>query len=455
MKDAGYRLKGVPLTGQEVEDYYYGFSNEILWPLFHDLQTRANFDPAYWSVYRQVNRKFGRVVRRNLEGRDLVWVHDYHLIHVGEELRAAGADNRLVFFLHTPFPPFDIFLKLPWREDLLRALLVYDLIGFQTLRDRRNFLQCLRHLLGLRTPRAKSQVVEIEYEGRTIRVGHFAISIDFEEFARQASSSQAVGTMQQIHEELPRRQLMLGIDRLDYTKGIPLRLEAYRCALDRYPDLRGNVCFIQVVSPSRKALPHYQEQKAEVDQLVGEIHGAFTRPDWVPIHYVTRPMGRMELVGYYRACEVALVTPLKDGMNLVAKEYCAAKVDEDGVLILSEFAGAADQLGPTARSRGAMLVNPYDTEGVADAIHQAFPDGRARAPAAHAEAAIGDPSPGHLLVGRHLPPRGGSGGAGRFRGVRLRTGGAGERGRPPPRGSRPGPRPRSPRSRGRSRACRG
>jgi trehalose 6-phosphate synthase len=362
----GYNLEPVLLSQEELEKYYYGFSNEILWPLFHDLPGRCNFDPAYWPVYRGANRRFAKAIERSTREDDYVWVQDYHLLLVAQELRQLGLERKIGFFLHIPFPPPDLFMKLPWRFQILEAMLEYDLLGFQTARDLRNFIQCIRSSIPNTHITSRRMAASVTFNNRTLRLGAFSIGIDYEKFIQQTRSQAVEDRAWYIHEDLPERKLILGVDRLDYTKGIPQRIQSLANALERYPDLRRKVTFIQVVVPSREEVPEYQELKARVEQLVGQVNGQFTTSGWTPIHYIYRPLDLTELVAYYRTCEIALITPLKDGMNLVAKEYCACSVD-DGCLILSEFAGAAAQL-----QHGALLVNPYDIEGVANAIHQAF-----------------------------------------------------------------------------------
>jgi len=350
--DAGYRLAAVPLAAAEVRNFYQGFSNEVIWPLFHDLPTLCNFDPTYWRSYCEVNRKYAKAVHRRAAPGDFIWVHDYHLMNVAAELRSLGTRARVAFFLHIPFPAPDVFMKLPWRAAVLDALLQFDLVGLQSARDRRNFLACA-HALGRKVQ-----------PGRT---GHFPISIDYNAFMRRAAAGDVAARARELHELLPKRKLVLGIDRLDYTKGITLRLKAFQDLLVNHPEMRGRVSLIQVVVPSREAISQYDRMKAEIEQLVGRINGAFARPGgWVPVWYEYRSLSRPELLAYYRAADIALITPLKDGMNLVAKEYCACSIEEDCVLILSEFAGAAEQLAP-----GALLVNPYDIHGVAEAIRSA------------------------------------------------------------------------------------
>lgn len=365
-REAGYSLRPVMLEAEEVHNFYQGFSNEVIWPLFHDLQSLCCFDPSYWHTYQQVNRKFAAAVISESGDDDFIWVHDYHLMNVALEARAMGCCARLGFFLHIPFPSPDIYLKLPWRLPLLRALLAYDLIGFQTPSDRRNFVQCVRQLEPDVDVQGKGNVVTLRQVDHTARAASFPISIDYATFFRQAQAPAIVEKAAEIRRLLPRRKLILGVDRLDYTKGIPHRLQAFRNALDRYPQLRERVSLIQVVVPSRVDIPEYHDLKVQIEQLVGEINGRFMRPGgWVPVWYVYSSLTRDDLLAYYRAADIALITPLKDGMNLVAKEYCACS-DDDCTLILSEFAGAAQQL-----QRGALLVNPYDIEGVADAIYRA------------------------------------------------------------------------------------
>jgi trehalose 6-phosphate synthase/phosphatase len=365
--NAGYTLAGVSLTAEETDKFYLGFSNEIIWPLFHDLQSLCNFDPAYWRTYCEVNGKFADAVQAHATPGDFVWIHDYHLMNVAAELRRRGVQSRLGFFLHIPFPSPDLFLKLPWRSTLLQALLEFDLLGFQTVRDRRNFVQCARLLAKDVQIEGRGQVMAARVDRREVRIGAFPISIDYAAFQRRAASPEVTEKAQELHRLLPERKLILGIDRLDYTKGIPLRLKAFENLLERYPKLRERVSFIQVVVPSREDIPEYHRLRSEIEQLVGHINGRFARPGgWVPIWYEYRSLSRLELLAYYRAAHIALITPLKDGMNLVAKEYCTCSIEEDCVLILSEFAGAASEL-----YRGALLVNPYDIEGVADALRLA------------------------------------------------------------------------------------
>jgi trehalose 6-phosphate synthase len=351
------------MSQEEQDRFYRGFSNEVLWPLFHDLQTRCNFDPNYWDTHLEINKRFAELTVREARAGDLIWVHDYHLMSVATSLRQLGVNERLAYFHHIPFPGPDIFEKLPWREEILNALLDFDVVGFQTVRDRRNFIACLRRFVKAAEIKAAGDYVIVDEPERTTLVGAFPISIDFDEFARGAADEKVTERAAQLVHDLQGRRVLLGVDRLDYTKGILERMAAFRHLLAQHSEVHGKVALVQVVVPSREDIPEYGELKAQIQRSVSEINGQFGEPGWVPIHYIHRSLDRAELLAYYRAADVALVTPLRDGMNLVSKEYCASRVNNDGVLILSEFAGSASQL-----SRGALLVNPYHTRAVADAI---------------------------------------------------------------------------------------
>jgi trehalose 6-phosphate synthase len=366
-RDAGYKVVPVALSESDRDEFYYGYSNEVIWPLFHDLQNFCNFEPTYWEAYKEVNKRYADAIACSSGPDDFIWVHDYHLMYVAQALRERDLRAALTFFLHIPFPPYDIFSKLPQPQRLLRALLQFDLLGFQTRRDVRNLLQCVRRVMtdAKVVPRRGLQLVR--FEKREIRLGHFPIGIDFDSFQNGATSEAVARRAQQLRATFPDCQLILGLDRLDYSKGIPERLRAYRDALERHAELRGRVVLIQVVVPSRVEIPRYHEFKQRIDRLVGDINGRFSTSNWLPVQYHFRSLDRDDLLAHYRTCDIAFVTPLKDGMNLVAKEYCACRIDENGVLILSHFAGAAEQL-----KTGAMLVNPYDVEEMADTILQAF-----------------------------------------------------------------------------------
>jgi trehalose 6-phosphate synthase/phosphatase len=362
-----YELKPIRLTQEQVEKYYRGFSNETLWPLFHDLLGHAKFSWDNWGIYQEVNSSFAQQVASEITTDDFLWIHDYQLLMVGYYLRNLHISHPLAFFLHIPFPSLDLFRRLPWKKEIIHGMMEYDLIGFQTLRDRRNFMQCVRGLIPEVEVDIRRRYSLIQYRGRTITIGHFPIGIDFQEFETGVQTSEVEEAAWFLHENLGERQIVLGLDRLDYTKGIPERFLAFERCLEKYPEIHEKITLLQVVIPSRTYVPDYQNLRALLDGLVGRINSQYASHGWVPIHYMFRSLDRWQLLGHYKACEIALITPLRDGMNLVAKEYCACTVDLNGVLILSEFAGAAEQL-----SKGAIIVNPYDIDGTADAIYQAF-----------------------------------------------------------------------------------
>jgi trehalose 6-phosphate synthase len=360
-----YRVEPVALTKDEHRDFYLGFCNEVLWPLFHGLLDRCRFSARYWEVYRSVNRKYADAIVRAAEPGQFIWVHDYHLMAVGAELRRAACANRSGFFLHIPFPAPDLFERLPWCRELIGALLAFDQIGFQTRRDYRNFLDCVRLLRPVESRVHGDLVLSRSDPERPTRVGVHPISIEQSLYWDGARTETIGECAEALRAEIGSERILLGVDRLDYTKGIPEKLDGFERALERYPDLRGRVTLVQLVIPSRERISDYHRLKNRIDRLVGRINGRFTRRGWVPVLYQFGSWPMTELLAFYRAADVALVTPLRDGMNLVSKEYVAASV-ERGALVLSEFAGSADEL-----KEGALIVNPHDREAMAEAVHHA------------------------------------------------------------------------------------
>ena len=366
--EQGYKLVGIPLSQKEIECYYWGFSNGTLWPLLHDLLGYCKFNLEDWQTYVAVNKKFARAIKKLNRENDIIWVHDYQLSMVGHFLKKLKVRQPLAYFHHIPFPSLDLLRRLPWKTEYTKALLAFDLLGFQTLRDRRNFVNTVTSLISEASILQRQRnFTLIKYGERIIQAKNLPISIDFNEFNNAAHSPEVQDAAWYLHENLHERQLMLGIDRLDYTKGIPERFLAFELALEKYPELKQKISLLQVVVPSRTLDPYYQKLKEQLEQMTGRINARFGDAGWIPIHYIFRSLDNTQLIAHYRTSEIAFITPLRDGMNLVAKEYCACSVENNGVLILSEFAGAADQLGEKA-----LLVNPYDIEKTADTIYQAF-----------------------------------------------------------------------------------
>ncbi len=349
------------LSGYEVENYYHGFSNRTIWPLFHYFPLHASYSKTYWSAYRKVNEKFADEAARIIRPGDKIWVHDYHLLLLPELLRRRVPDATIGFFLHIPFPSYEIFRLIPWREDLLRGLLGADLVGFHTFSYAHHFLESVSQILDV-----EHSQWQIPVENRAVKVDAFPMGIDFTRFASAASLPKVQQDLAKIIRRPGGRKIILSVDRLDYTKGIPQRLEAFELFLERNPAWRDKVTFILIAVPSRTAVPAYARLKKEVDELVGRVNGRFGSIGWVPIQYLYRAFPFEALTAYYLAADIALVTPLRDGMNLIAKEYLAARADGTGVLILSEMAGSARELND------AILVNPNNLDQIADAIREAL-----------------------------------------------------------------------------------
>ncbi|HYI15678.1 MAG TPA: bifunctional alpha,alpha-trehalose-phosphate synthase (UDP-forming)/trehalose-phosphatase [Thermomicrobiales bacterium] len=359
LADAG--VVPVGLSATEIEQYYEGFSNRVLWPLLHYLVDRVPVDATGWEAYRHVNQKFADAVAAVARPGDMIWVHDYQLMLVPALLRERLPDARIGFFLHVPFPSSEVFRILPWRQQILHGLLGADLVGFHTFSYLRHFLGALIHVDGL-----EAEVDRVRFRNRIVRLGVFPMSIDTEAFELLARDEDVVAEATAIRQEAGGRKILLGIDRLDYTKGIPRRLLAVERLLARDQEIRESVRYIQIAVPSRDKVDSYQTFRRQVEGAVGRINGAWGTIRSTPVHYVHRSISSREMAALYLAADVMLVTPLRDGMNLVAKEFVASRVDGDGVLVLSEFAGAAAELGE------AVVVNPYDVDATAESIRQAL-----------------------------------------------------------------------------------
>ena len=356
---AAQRLLPVPLSTEEIARYYEGYANGALWPLFHYEVARLPQEVRDFEVYEAVNARFADAVVEHYRPGDHIWIHDYQLMLVPELVRERLPDARIGFFLHIPFPSSEIFRVLPQRERILQGLLGADLIGFHTAAFVRHFASSVLRLLS-----APTAVDRITWRGRSVRLGVFPMGIDAATFSAQAATPEVLESAAAHRADGVR--LLVGIDRLDYTKGIARRLAAYEILLRRHPELHGKVRLMQVAVPSRENVEAYRELRGEVEAMVGRIQGEFATTHWSPVRYVYRGLSQEELVALYRAADVVLVTPLRDGMNLVAKEFIAARPDLDGVLVLSELAGAAAELSE------ALLVNPYDLEQTAAVLHRAL-----------------------------------------------------------------------------------
>jgi trehalose 6-phosphate synthase/phosphatase len=332
------RIVPITLTGAEVRGFYDEVSNAVLWPVFHDRLDRLPLHPTRWAVYECVNERFADVVADQYRPGDVIWVHDYQLLRLPALLRDRLPTARIGFFLHIPFPEPGIFEALPQREALLTGLLGADLIGFHTAAYARNFAGALRRILGFEV----ASYGEIESHGRIVRVGAFPMGVDADAFSTLAQNAEVRLAANALRASSHR--LIAGVDRLDYSKGIPRRLLAFEQLLSRHPEWRGRVRLLQIAVPSRERVGAYRRYRRDVEELVGRINGRFATPTWTPIHYMYASVSRETIVSIYLASDVMLVTPMRDGMNLVAKEFVASRIDDDGVLLLSEFAGAATEL---------------------------------------------------------------------------------------------------------------
>ena len=361
--EGSYQLRFVDLTEKEVRHYYYSFSNRTLWPLFHNFIGMSHFSSAHWKTFFKTNAYFAGTILEETNPSDVIWVQDYHLSLVPNFIRYQNPDLKPYFFLHTPFPSYDTFRVLPWCKPVLEGLLGSEKIGFHLKSYADNFLDCVERISNLHVDREWGL---IELTGRQVKVGAHPISIDYDTFHEIALKKRVMRRAQKHRNRIGDRVVILGVDRLDYTKGIKERLLAVERFLEKYSKYRNRILFIQVAVPSRTRVDEYRAMKKEVDETIGRINGRFTGEGWPPIHYIYRLLSREELVAYYRLADIALITPGRDGMNLIAKEYVASQVDKNGVLILSEFAGAAEELTE------ALLVNPYDIGTVSDAIYEAI-----------------------------------------------------------------------------------
>lgn len=355
-------LATVDMPREHYHRFYEGFANSVLWPAFHSRVDLIRADLDDYSSYREINAYMARALLRFAKSKAPIWVHDYHFLTLGQELRDLGVKQPLGFFLHTPFPSRSVMVSVPRHRELVEAMLCYDLIGFQTEDDLGNFSEYVSRELG-------SKPTQDGYAGPmgNTRLAIFPIGIDVKAFSERATKAAARPEISRLRASLQGRKLAIGVDRLDYSKGLPNRFQALARLFELYPETRKNVSLLQIAVPSRVGIHSYRQLQKELAGLVGEINGRYAEVDWTPIRYLNKPFPQSTLAGFYRMAEVGLVTPFQDGMNLVAKEYVAAQNPLDpGVLVLSEFAGAAKQLD------AALLVNPHDIDGMAQAVMQAL-----------------------------------------------------------------------------------
>lgn len=361
---------GVNLTENDLQNYYYGFSNRTLWPLFHYFLEYTEFEKEAWESYKLVNEKFAKVVLDQIEEGDNVWVHDYQLLLLPQLIKAQKPDVSIGFFLHIPFPSYEIFRTFPKRKEILEGILGSDLIGFHTYDYERHFLSSVKRIAN-----KEVRFNKVTHNNRIIKVDSFPMGIDYKKFENAAKSNQEQSKKQKT--EIQRRldehlnesesaKMVLSIDRLDYTKGIPNRIRAFEYFLNKYPEYNEKIRLIMLAVPSRSEVPQYQKLKRETDELVGRINGQFSTVSWTPIWYFFRTMPFENLIDLYTSSDVALITPVRDGMNLVAKEYVATRTEQDGVLVLSEMAGASKELSE------ALLINPFNFEEIADTLKRAL-----------------------------------------------------------------------------------
>lgn len=358
------------INKKDMDLYYFGFSNKIIWPLFHYFTQFVEYNKDFWNSYIQVNKKFAEVILENIEGIDKIWIHDYHLLLLPKLIKEKHKEISIGFFLHIPFPSYEVFRVLPWREQIIEGMLGADLIGFHTYDYERHFLSCVRRLLG-----QEIFINQINLENRIVKVDAFPMGIDYDKYFNTAIKLQqkSVKDKSKIRQEIdkfflmaPERKLILSIDRLDYSKGISNRLVAFEYFLDKYPEYREKVTLILLAVPSRINVEQYKYMKREIDELVGKINGRYATINWTPIWYFYRTLSFENLIELYSSCEIALITPIRDGMNLVAKEYIASQINSKGVLILSEMAGAAKELSE------AIIINPNNKEEIASALKEAI-----------------------------------------------------------------------------------
>jgi trehalose 6-phosphate synthase/phosphatase len=356
-----YELKRVPLTKKEIEDYYHGFSNRVLWPLFHLFIEKMQPKERYWHAYRKVNKKFAQSVLDEAKNGDLIWIHDYQLSLVPSIIKQQKPNVKIAYFWHIPWPPWEIFCTLPWRNELLEGILHSDFIAFHTSSYVSNFMYCAERLPGTKI-NLRKKIVHLKKH--SIKIKYIPLGVSYNEYHRLANQPTLLKRANKLKKLYGNKKLILGIDRLDYTKGILHRIKAFELFLEENPKYREKVVLVQIASPSRSKIEEYMTMKKEIDETVGRINGKYRNETWTPVMYFSKEISQNSLLAYYRISDIGLLTPLRDGMNLIAKEFIASN-NENTVLILSEFAGASEELTE------ALVVNPYDFHSISAAIKTA------------------------------------------------------------------------------------
>ncbi len=361
-KKKGLNLFPISLSKEEIYNFFNMFSNGVIWPLFHSFTQYCRFNEDYWHFYKKANEKFARKILKHIDKDTVLWVHDYHFFLLPKYIKEKNKNVKINFFLHIPFPSPEIFLKLPWRKEIIDGFLNFDFAGFHTQIDKENFINCVKHFYNVKEEKA-DYFTDIYIQGKKIRLASIPISIDFNFYDKSARKKETVKIFKDLKEKYKDKHLIISVDRIDYTKGLVEKLNGYRRFLEKYPEYREKVVLMISTAPNVKKLPEYENLEKEFHHKIAEINGSLGTENWRPVLFINRRLSLEELTAYYRTADISLITPIKDGLNIVCKEYAASNVDLNGAVILSEFAGASTEIGDFV-----YLVNPNDIENIADTI---------------------------------------------------------------------------------------
>ncbi len=361
-KKKGFNLFPVHLTKEEIQYFFNLFSNGVIWPLFHSFTQYCRFNKDYWHFYKKVNEKFAQKILKHIDKDTVLWVHDYQFFLLPEYIKKKNKNVKINFFLHIPFPSPEIFLKLPWRKEIIDGFLNFDFAGFHTQIDKENFINCVKYFYDVKEERS-NYFTDLYIENKKIRLAAIPISIDFKFYDTKANEKETVEIFKNLKERYKDKYLIVSIDRIDYTKGLVEKLNGYRRFLEKYPEYREKVILMISTAPNVKKLPEYEKLEKEFHHKIAEINGSLGTEIWRPVLFINKRLSINELIAYYRAADISLITPIKDGLNIVCKEYSASNIDLNGSVILSEFAGASTEIGDFV-----YLINPYDIENIADTI---------------------------------------------------------------------------------------